>query len=108
MGVKRLVFGKASSLRGAAQRDDGEVPPSLIEADARDSWSLQHSLPSSPSVVDLIGSAASEPGMWAMSSVPIEEDGEFLVESVSLERHVDSSRAPVLHGQDLPLLLEAS
>ena len=103
MGVKRLVFGKAPSLRGAAQRDDGEVRPSFEEPDARDSDALQHFLPSSVPIVDLMRSVATESGVRTMLGVPLEEDGELRVESVSLKWDDDPSRALVLHGQDQPL-----
>ncbi len=103
MGVKRLVFGKAPSLRGAAQRDDGEVPPSLVESDVRNNWTLHYSLPSSPSAVHLLRSPTAESGVRPMPGVPLEEDGELRVESVSLKRDDDPSRALILHSPDQTL-----
>ncbi len=56
------------------ERHDGQMPPSLVKPDPRNNWALQHSLPSSLSTVDLMGSVATEPGMRAMPGIPFEED----------------------------------
>ena len=56
------------------ERHDGQMPPPLVEPDDRNNGILQHSLPSSLSAVDLMGSATTEPGMRAMSGIPFEED----------------------------------
>ncbi len=104
MGVRRSASGGArGALSSFVQGDDWQIPPSLVEADVRDNWTFHYSLPSSPSVVDLTGSVTPESGMWAMSGIPFEEDGEFRVESVSLKRDDDPSRALILHSPDQTL-----
>ena len=90
MGVRRSASGGArGALSSFVQGDDWQIPPSLVEADVRDSDALQHFFPSSVSIVDLMRSAATEAGVRPMSGVPFEEHGELVGESVSLERHDD-------------------
>ena len=94
---------EGASLRSAAQRDDGQVPPPFEESDVRDNWTFHYSLPSSSSAVHLLGSPAAEPGVRAMLGVPFEEHGEFVVELVSLKRDDNPSRALILHSPDQTL-----
>ncbi len=85
------------------ERDDGQMPPSLVEPDARNNWTLQRSLSPCLSAVDLVRRAAAEPGVRAMQGIPFEEDCEFCLESVPLKRNDDPAGALVLHGQDQSL-----
>ena len=104
MGVRRSASGGArGALSSFVQGDDWQIPPSLVEADVRDNWTFHYSLPSSSSAVHLLGSPAAEPGVRAMLGVPFEEHGELVVESVSLKRDDDPSRALILHSPDQTL-----
>ncbi len=102
--MRRSAFGGArGALSSFVQGDDWQIPPSLVEAEVRDNWTFHYSLPSSPSVVHLLGSATAESGMWAMLGIPPKEDGDLCMESVSLKRDDDPSRAFILHSPDQTL-----
>ncbi len=84
-------------------RHDGQMPPSQVEPDPRNNWTLQHSLSSSQTAVNLLGSPTTKRRMWAMPGIPSEEDRKLCVESVPLIRDDDPARALVLQGQDQSL-----
>ena len=90
-------------LGSSSKRHDGQMPPSLIEANAKNNGILEGSLPAPPFTVDLIGSAAMQPGVRAMPGIPFEEDRKLSVDSVSLKRDDDPARTLVFHGQNQPL-----
>ncbi len=98
MRVEDGLFRCQILLGSSPERHDGQMPPSLVEPDARNNWTLQDSLSSPAFAVDLVGSAATEAGMRAMPGIPFEEDRELHVESVSLKRDDDPARTLVFHG----------
>ncbi len=70
-----LVLGMLGNLLGSPmERHDGQMPPSLEKSDTRNNWTLQDSLSSPAFAVDLVGSAATKPGMRAMPVIPFEKD----------------------------------
>jgi hypothetical protein len=119
----------ATLLRGALERDDGEMPAVAeiadveVELDSRltpyqrpwaraggAAWPSRSGLEArgtdcgTPMMVDLVGGRASEPGMWPMPVVPRDVDPEVLLEAGKPIRNRDEpARALALDRPDAAL-----